>query len=102
MEPEPAAEPSPAPVRKQPVRAAAQKAADKKAAEAEAAAKKKAESGKVSASALRKQLAAQKEATRDVEAAAEARIKKLEAELSTLSTHAGVLAWFLPLSMAAK
>ena len=61
MDPEPVAEPTPTPVRTQPVRAAAQKAADKKAAEAEAAAKKKAESGKASVSALRKQLAAQKE-----------------------------------------
>ena len=40
MDPEPVAEPAPAPASERPVRAAAQKAADKKAAEAEAAAKK--------------------------------------------------------------
>ena len=39
MEPQPVAEPTPAPAPTRPVRAAAQKAADKKAAEAEAAAK---------------------------------------------------------------
>ena len=45
MEPEPVAEPSPAPASERPVRAAAQKAAQKKAEEAEAAAKKKAAGG---------------------------------------------------------
>ena len=64
MEPQPVAEPELTPVRKQPARAAAQKAAEKKAKEAEEAAKKKAESGKASASALQKQLAAQKEVER--------------------------------------
>ena len=38
MEPQPVAEPTPAPAPTRPVRAAAQKAADKKAAEAEAVA----------------------------------------------------------------
>ena len=90
MEPQPVAEPTPAPAPTRPVRAAAQKAADKKAAEAEAAAKKKAAGGKASAAALQKKLAAQKEAASAAEAAAEARIKKLEAELSTLSTQAKI------------
>ena len=49
MEPEPVAEPTPAPASERPVRAAAQKAAQKKAEEAEAAAKKKAAGGKASA-----------------------------------------------------
>ena len=62
MEPEPVAEPSPAPASERPVRAAAQRAAQKKAEEAEAVAKKKAAGGKATAAALQKKLAAQKEA----------------------------------------
>ena len=81
MEPEPVAEPSPAPASERPVRAAAQKAAQKKAEEAEAAAKKKAASGKATAAALQKKLAAQKEAASAAEAAQKARIEELEAEL---------------------
>ena len=81
MEPEPVAEPTPAPASERPVRAAAQKAAQKKAEEAEAAAKKKAGCGKASAAALQKKLAAQKEAASAVEAAQKARIEELEAEL---------------------
>ena len=68
MEPEPVAEPTPAPASERPVRAAAQRAAQKKAEEAEAAAKKKAAGGKASAAALQKKLAAQKEAASAVEA----------------------------------
>ena len=81
MDPEPVAEPAPAPASERPVRAAAQKAAQKKAEEAEAAAKKKAAGGKASAAALQKKLAAQKEAASAVEAAQKARIEELEAEL---------------------
>ena len=81
MEPEPVAEPTPAPAPKRPVRAAAQKAAQKREEEAEAAAKKKAASGKATAAALQKKLAAQKEAASEVEAAQKARIEELEAEL---------------------
>ena len=68
MEPEPVAEPSPAPASERPVRAAAQRAAQKKAEEAEAAAKKKAAGGKATAAALQKKLAAQKEAASAAEA----------------------------------
>ena len=81
MDPEPVAEPAPAPASERPVRAAAQKAAQKKAEEAEATAKKKAAGGKASAAALQKKLAAQKEAASAVEAAQKARIEELEAEL---------------------
>ena len=79
MDPEPVAEPAPAPASERPVRAAAQKAAQKKAEEAEAAAKKKAAGGKASAAALQKKLAAQKEAASAVEAAQKARIEELSA-----------------------
>ena len=81
MEPEPVAEPTPAPASERPVRAAAQKAAQKRAEEAEAAAKKKAAGGKATAAALQKKLAAQKEAASAAEAAQKARIEELEAEL---------------------
>ena len=103
MEPEPVAEPTPAPASERPVRAAAQKAAQKKAEEAEAAAKKKAASGKATAAALQKKLAAQKEAASGAEAAQKARIEELEAELGCeaacrvqvlvpqLATHGGVV-----------
>ena len=87
MEPEPVAEPAPAPASERPVRAAAQKAAQKKAEEAEAAAKKKAAGGKASAAALQKKLAAQKEAASAVEAAQKARIEELEAELLVNGPH---------------
>ena len=49
MDPEPVAEPAPAPTSERPVRAAAQKAAQKREEEAEAAAKKKAASVGVAA-----------------------------------------------------
>ena len=81
MEPEPVVEPTPAPAAERPVRAAAQKAAQKREEEAEAAAKKKAASGKATAAALQKELAAQKEAASAAEAAQKARIEELEAEL---------------------
>ena len=96
MEPEPVAEPSPAPASERPVRAAAQKAAQKKAEEAEAAAKKKAASGKATAAALQKKLAAQKEAASAAEAAQKARIEELEAELlrqQARAAEAGASPW---------
>ena len=76
MEPEPVAEPTPAPASERPVRAAAQKAAQKREEEAEAAAKKKAAGGKATAAALQKKLAAQKEAASAAEAAQKARIEE--------------------------
>ena len=89
MDPEPVAEPAPAPASERPVRAAAQKAAQKKAEEAEAAAKKKAAGGKASAAALQEKLAAQKGAASAVEAAQKARIEELEAGLGTRSPTDG-------------